>query len=384
MNWPCSAAIRRRSIAAWHRVEPMAADLHTLVVGRDAMGCRFEAAFNAGEHADATELGIAALDLVDAIEHRITVYHDTSELARLNATAASGWQTVSHDLFALLARARQWYDVTAGAFDIAAGALVRTWGFLRRQGRVPDAQALAAARAVSGMHLVELDAAERRVRFARPGVELNPGAIGKGWALDAAIGHLAHAGVRSVLMHGGQSSVRATGIQGPAVGARRGWRVGLAHPLRPGQRLATFTLVDRALGTSGSGTQFFLDRGRRLGHILDPRSGQPAEGALSATVLAPSAADADALATALYVLGREGLPVIAPRDSDVAAVLVTPGSGGGVRLLLANVPPDLMRIEAPLGVEIDDTTAKTQRGSAAAQLAGATQLPDAPQPPGRA
>jgi thiamine biosynthesis lipoprotein len=336
---------------------PMTPDLHTLILGRDAMGCRFEVVFNAGEHPDATELGIAALDVVDAVEDRLTVYRDTSELARLNATAASGWQPVSEELLAVLTRARRLHDATGGAFDIAAGALVRTWGFLRRAGRVPDAEALAIARAASGMHLLEIDAAARRVRFARGGVELNPGAIGKGLAIDAAIDHLAAAGVVSVLVHGGQSSVRALGIQGPAVGGRHGWRVGLAHPARPGRRLATFTLVDRALGTSGSGTQFFLDRGRRLGHILDPRTGEPADGVLSATVLAPCAADADALATALYVLGRDGLARVAPRDSGISAVLVEPAAGAAVRLVLANVPAEAIRIDEPSGVVVEDTTA---------------------------
>ena len=300
----------------------MASDLHTIVVGREAMGCRFEVAFNAGEHADATELGIDALDVVDAIEDRLTVYRDTSELARLNAAAASGWQTVSEDLFTLLARSRELHDATLGAYDIAAGSLVRTWGFLRRQGRTPDDDVLAAARAASGMHLVELDAAGRRVRFTRPGVEINPGAIGKGWAIDAAMSRLRDAGVQSALVHGGQSSVRAAGIQGPTTPGRRGWRVGLAHPLRPGRRLATFTLVDRALGTSGSGTQFFIDRGRRLGHILDPRTGRPAESSLIAvSVRAATSQRASALATGFFVLGPEAGPSMA-RTADIPALFL--------------------------------------------------------------
>jgi thiamine biosynthesis lipoprotein ApbE len=248
-----------------------AEDLHTLVVGREAMACRFEVAFNAGELPEATALAVDALDLVEEIEARISVYRDTSEFARLNATAAAGWQPVSRDVAALLGRARELWAATGGAFDIAAGALVRTWGFLARQGRTPAPADLAAALARSGMRHVELDEPGLRVRFASPGVELNPGAIGKGWALDRALDRLSTAGVKNVLVHGGASSVRAAGVHGPAVAGRRGWRVGLVDPLRPGRRLATLTLVDRALGTSGSGTQFFLDRGRRIGHILDPR-----------------------------------------------------------------------------------------------------------------
>jgi len=133
--------------------------MHSIVVGRDAMACRFEVVFNAGETADATELGVAALDLVDLIEDRITVYRDGSELMRLNATASEGWQPVAADLFELLVMARQLSERTGGGFDCASGALVRAWGFLERRGRIPTDEALQAARERSGMRLVELDLA---------------------------------------------------------------------------------------------------------------------------------------------------------------------------------------------------------------------------------
>jgi thiamine biosynthesis lipoprotein len=328
-------------------------ELHTLVVGREAMACRFEVVFNAGEVPDATELGLAALDLVDSIEDRITVYRESSELARLNATAAEGWQPLAGDVVALLTQGRRLHEKTGGAFDPAAGSLVRAWGFLRRQGRTPDAAMLASARERSGMAHVEIDEYAGRVRFTRPGIELNLGAIGKGWALDAVIGMLTAAGVGSVLVHGGSSSVRAVGVQGPTLPGRRGWRIGVRHPLRPGRRLATVTLVDAALGTSGSGTQFFVDRGRRLGHILDPRSGVPAEGVLSATVITPQAADADALSTALYVLGPAGLERIAPAGGDTAAILVVPSRNpASVRVLTANLDPDLVEWDPGEGLEV--------------------------------
>ncbi|RLS32133.1 MAG: FAD:protein FMN transferase [Planctomycetota bacterium] len=328
-------------------------DLHTLVVGRDAMACRFELVFNAGEVSDATELSIEALDLVDRIEDRITVYRDASEIAVINAAAASAWQPVAADIIELLSHCAQLHHLTAGAFDPAAGSLVRTWGFLRRQGRTPDAASLAAALAASGMQLVEIDRAGGRVRFTRRGVEINLGAIGKGWAIDRVVEMLSSAGVRSVLVHGGSSSVRACGIQGPSIPGREGWRVGVRHPLRPGRRLATVSLCDQALGTSGSGTQFFVDRGRRLGHILDPRTGIPAEGVLSATVITKAAADADALSTALYVLGPEGLGRIAPAGGETAAILVVPSrTAGAVRVLTANLPPERIDCAASEGIEV--------------------------------
>jgi len=329
----------------------MADDLHTLVVGREAMACRFEVVFNAGEVPGDTELAIDALDLVDAVEDRLSIYRPDSELSRINAAAADGWVDVSSDTWHLLARARELATATAGAFDPASGALVRAWGFQRRQGRVPEPAALEAAIAASGMRHVEFDDEARRVRFRRPGVELNPGAIGKGWALDRALALLAGRGVPSCLMHGGQSSVAARGTQGPAIGGRGGWRVGLRHPLRPGRRLATITLHDQALGTSGSGTQFFIDRGRRIGHILDPRSGLPAEGVVSATVIAESAADADALATALFVLGPAGLETVVAAGASGAILVLSAGSAP--RVLIANLAEDRVGFEPEPGLVVE-------------------------------
>jgi len=329
----------------------MADDLHTLVVGREAMACRFEVAFNAGEVPGDTELAIDALDLVDAVEERLSIYRPDSELSRINAAAADCWVDVSSDTWHLLTRARTLAEATSGAFDPASGSLVRAWGFQRRQGRVPEPAALQAALAVSGMRHVEFDDAARRIRFRRPGVELNPGAIGKGWALDRALALLASRGVPSCLLHGGQSSVAARGTQGPAIGGRAGWRVGLRHPLRPGRRLATITLHDQALGTSGSGTQFFIDRGRRIGHILDPRSGLPAEGVVSATVIAESAADADALATALFVLGRAGLETVVAAGASGAILVLS--AGGTPRVVVANLAADQVRVEPEPGLAVE-------------------------------
>lgn len=338
----------------------MADDLHTLVVGREAMACRFEVAFNAGEVPGDTELAIDALDLVDAVEQRLSIYRPDSELSRINAAAAAGWVDLSTDTWHLLVRARELAAATGGAFDPAAGALVSVWGFERRQGRVPEPAALEAAVAASGMRHVEFDDDARRIRFLRPGVSLNPGAVGKGWALDRALALLASRGVPSCLVHGGQSSVAARGIQGPAAGGRRGWRVGLRHPLRPGRRLATIALRDRALGTSGSGTQFYIDRGRRIGHILDPRTGLPAEGVVSATVIAESAADADALATALYVLGAAGVKTVVAAGASGAILVLNAGTT--TRVVLANLASDEVEIDPEPGLTIDRVDVATDVG----------------------
>jgi len=188
--------------------------------------------------------------------------------------------------------------------------------------------------------LVELDADRRTVRFLKAGVELNLGSIGKGYALDRVAEMLDAAEIDDYLIQGGQSSVTAKGSR--LTGSESdGWLVGLGHPLRPGSRLGYVRLRDRALGTSGSASQFFRHNGRRYSYIVDPRTGQAAEGVLSATVLAPQAARADALATGFFVLGREKAVEFCRSHPELAAILICPASGSpGFEIIKIGVPDE--------------------------------------------
>jgi thiamine biosynthesis lipoprotein len=161
------------------------------------------------------------------------------------------------------------------------------------------------------------------VRYLRPGLEINLGSIGKGYALDRAAAIVrGRRNLPGALLHGGHSSVYAIGIE---PGDERGWAVGLGHPWEPGRRIALLRLRDRALGTSAATFRHLEHDGRRLGHILDPRSGWPAEGVALASAVAPSAAEADALATAFYILGAEKTRAYCDAHPDVGAVLLLEG-----------------------------------------------------------
>ena len=307
---------------------PRRGDPHYLVtVSRRAMACDFVIYLNAGQYVDGTDASLEALDLVDRLEDQLTVYRDTSELIEVNRRAGAAEVEVESGLFDLLHLALHIHDETDGAFDVTAGPLSQAWGFSRREGRVPDEDEIEAALDRIGSRYVQLDEAVRTVRFLRSDMELGVNGIGKGYALDRGGAVLHEAGVTDFLFHGGQSSVLASGSHAAAGG--RGWTVGLRHPMRLQQRVAEFFLRDRALGTSGSGTQFFHSAGRRYGHILDPRTGRPAEGVYSATVLAPTAAEADALATAFYVLGPDRAKEVCQRRPELAMAIVCPGPREG-------------------------------------------------------
>jgi thiamine biosynthesis lipoprotein len=259
-----------------------------------------------------------ALDGIDRLEAQLTVFRETSEVALINRRAAENEVEVEPRLFELLRLCKQLHHETGGAFDITAGPLIRCWGFLRREGRVPDSTELERARELSGTPKMILDPARRTLRFALKGVEINLGSIGKGYALDCIGAEMRRRGVRSALVSGGSSSVLAIG--GGVDG--RGWAVGLRHPRLRDQRIAVLKLRDSAMATSGSAEQHFESGGKRYGHIIDPRSGMPAEGVASVTVVASSAALADGLATAFYVGGRELAERYCSTHSEVLALMI--------------------------------------------------------------
>ncbi len=302
------------------------------------MACEFEVQLAANRRDGSTERALAALDLVETLEDQMTIYRADSDVLRINRAAAQRPVAVEPRLFTLLQLAARLHRETHGAFDITSSPLSEAWGFSRRQGQVPSDAAIAAALERVGMDDVELDAVNRTVRFLRPGLSLHLNSIGKGYALDRMAEQLDSItgaegdAVGDYLLHGGRSSVLARGCCPVGVTApdtKPAWTIGIPHPLAAGRRLAEVDLVNEAIGTSGSGTQFFEHAGRRYGHLLDPRTGRPAEGVFSATVVAPTAAEADALSTAFYVMGVNEAADYCADHAEIGAILVAAGDAAG-------------------------------------------------------
>jgi thiamine biosynthesis lipoprotein len=244
----------------------------------------------------AIDLACRALDLIDQLEDQLTVYRDDSEVSRLNACAHAGPVEVERKLFDLLEQAIALSRETAGAYDVTAGALSEAWGFVRGPRRVPDPAALAEARECTGWHHLRLDPVRRTVAFDRAGVQINLGSIGKGYALGSPPGTLAGR-----------------------------WEIAVRNPFDASSPLGTIRLRNRGLGTSGTVFQQFVVDGKAYGHLIDPRTGEPAEGPASVTVAAPTAALADALSTAFYLLGAEAAHAYAERHPEIGVVIVNEG-----------------------------------------------------------
>ncbi len=309
-----ATALTRRNFMAFDFGDRRGDAAHWMRVHRVAMACRFEVMLSSDD-AGRIHAARAALDDADEVESLLTVFRETSETVAVNQRAATEPVAVSAPLFDLLTRCAALHAETGGAFDVTSTPLSRCWGLLQREGRLPPRDALAAARQAVGMQHVQLDADRRTVRFARRGVELNFAAIGKGFALDRMRTVLGQCGATRALLSAGGGSVLAIGGRG------RGFPVDL-RPRLAARRAGRLWLRNAAVGTSGAGEPFVEVDGRRYGDIIDPRSGQPAEGVLGASVITRDAATADALSTAFMIGGPDLARDYCARHDETMAVLV--------------------------------------------------------------
>ena len=300
-----------------------------------------------GENADAVTFA-AAFKAIEGVDALLSAHRDDSALARLNRSAADGAVPVSDELFALLRRCNRYTERTDGAFDLTVLPLSLLWGFHDGPGRIPEPGAIDGALARVGWSLVELDTMQRAVSFRAPGVGLDFGAVGKGYAADRAAEALAESGVWDALIDVGGTLIALGSPPGRAI-----WRVGVRHPRRSGSLLGVLELVDRAVGTSGDYERYFFEDGRRYAHLFDPRTGRPARGLASVTVVAATGEEADAYATGLFVMGPDRALGRAQELGLDALIAVAEGDGEGSPVTLDMTPgiAALFRTEPSAGVE---------------------------------
>ncbi|MGH9719018.1 MAG: FAD:protein FMN transferase, partial [Bryobacteraceae bacterium] len=196
---------------------------------------------------------------------------------------------------------------------ISVGPLMKVWGFYKGTGRLPHRAEVRNALARVGYRKVVLDTRERTVRFEREGVELDPGGIGKGYAVDRMVGILKSSGVRTALISAGSSSIYAMG----APPGEPGWTINIRHPKDERLTVANVVLKDESMSTSGNYEKFFFAGGRIYSHIMDPRTGYPAQGILSVSVVAPTALATEAWTKPFFVNGRQWAAKNRPRDVRV-------------------------------------------------------------------
>jgi thiamine biosynthesis lipoprotein len=267
---------------------------------------------------------LLALHRVDSLMSNWTT---TSEIARLNREASAGPVVVQPEVLDVLLAARRVGVASDGAFDPTVEPLVRVWGFLGGTPRVPDAAEIEAVRDRVGWRHVHLDATAGTLRLDGEGVRMDLGGIAKGYGVDRVGMVLADAGVADALVDLSGNML----LRGSPPGRDR-WRIGIRNPAPGEPPLGRLDLTDTALATSGNYEQFVSRDGRRYGHILDPRTGWPATGLESVTVVTARAMDADVWATALLVMGPDAARALAGARDDLAVVLLERTAAGGAVL----------------------------------------------------
>lgn len=266
---------------------------------------------------------LASLLVFHHVDSLMSNWTETSEVARINREAGNGPITIDREVAAVVACALDVSRATKGAEDITVEPIVRLWGFLGGTRRVPSADEIKAVLPRVGYQKIRLDPAASTIAFARDDVRIDLGGIAKGYAVDGAADVLRKAGITNALVDltGNMMAI------GSAPG-HDGWVVGVRDPSRQDAHLLRVHLHDEGISTSGDYEQFIDAGGKRYGHIMDPRTGAPAQGVSSVTVVSKNALTCDAWDTGLFVLGSEKARRIAKARDDIAIIVIEPAAGG--------------------------------------------------------
>jgi thiamine biosynthesis lipoprotein len=241
-----------------------------------------------------------ALSEAKRLDGLLSNYLLEGELSRVNQLGTRGSMTLSSDLFQFLLACRAYSRASEGTFDITVGPLMKAWGFYKGTGELPQPEEVVQALGRVGYKNIILDEQNMTVRLAKEGVELDPGGIGKGFAVDKMVEILKHREVHSALIIAGGSTIYGLGTPPN----EPGWEVTIKDPRQPSKVAETLSLKNEAVSTSGNLEKFFWADGKIWGHIIDPRTGYPAMGTLSVSVIAPRSVDSEAWTKPYYILGR--------------------------------------------------------------------------------
>ncbi len=302
---------------------------------QDIMGTRISVSFWLDDKARAEAAMAAAMTEMRRVDNEFSPYKETSQLSRLNRLApeASAVQplTISAELSLLLSRSLHYGKLSDGAFDITFASLGRYYDY--RQGKAPDAATREANLPAINYQWVKLDAEKHQVYFAHPRVYVDLGGIAKGYAVDRVIDVLQRDfGITQASVSAGGDSRVLGNKQG------RPWLVGIKNPRDQADIAITLPLENTAISTSGDYERYFVDdTGQRVHHILNPRTGESAQGIASVSILGPKAFDTDALSTTVFVLGVDKGMALIDTLPDFDAIIIT--SSGKVHYSKGLAPP---------------------------------------------
>ena len=289
------------------------------------MGTRFSVAVVPELAFDQQHLQAQIYASLEDVEQRMSTYRSNSEVSQFNQSSSTDWMPVSRQLCDAVAEAIEFGDLTDGAFDITVGPLVNLWGFGPDDSRIepPSAEAIEAAMSATGRKHLHADCGIPAIRKDRADLYIDLSAYAKGLAADEIAALLDNEGFANYLVEIG-GDLRARGHNA----SKEKWRIAIEKPDQPGSAVEKIIHISNlSVATSGDYRNFFEFEGQRYSHTIDPRTGRPVTHDLaSVTVLGASAAFADAMATALMVLGPEAGMAFAERERVAADLLLRDGS----------------------------------------------------------
>jgi thiamine biosynthesis lipoprotein len=289
----------------------------------DAMGTTYTIdayGASAGLLESATE---SAFDEVRRLDQLLSNYLPGSELSQVNQRAYESPVRVSKEFFELLQDCFAYSRKSEGSFDITVGPLMKVWGFYKGSGHLPHRAEVRAALDHIGYEHVRLDSENLTVRFTEPGMSLDPGGVGKGYAVDRMAAILRDSGITSALISGGGSSIYGIGVP-PADSS--GWYISIRDPKDDNKKASELYLHDNSVSTSGNYEKFFWAEGKLYSHIMNPRTGYPSEGMLSVSVVSPKTLDSEVWAKPYYILGRAWAQQHKPKDFRILMCEDKPGA----------------------------------------------------------
>ena len=266
----------------------------------DAMGSTYSVVVYGSDEARLRAAVEDASEEARRLDHLLSNYLPASEWSQVNREASTKPVRVSTELFQLLAACVEYSRESDGAFDITVGPLMKVWGFYKGSGHLPHRAEVRGAMAHVGYQNILLNPADHSVRFAKEGVEIDPGGIGKGYAVDKMVAILKEDGVTSALVSASGSSIYGLG----APPNEPGWKIKIRDPKDASKTAAEVVLHDNSLSTSGNYEKFFFAEGKLYSHIMDPRTGYPSEGMLAVSVVSPKTIDSEAWCKPYYIRGR--------------------------------------------------------------------------------
>jgi FAD:protein FMN transferase len=267
-------------------------------------------------HDEANEAITAGFQEIKRLEQLLSTWIPSSELSKVNAAAGRSAVKVSLETMAVVRKALQVAEMTDGAFNIAIGPAIDAWN-ISDDPRLPTSEELAALKPLVDLQYVHTDVWERTIHLQKPGMRIDVGGIGKGYAADQAVLVMKKAGAAAgvVALSG---DIKTFGRMPDG----RRFPVGILHPRQEGEILVEIDLEDEAISTAGDYERFFDKDGIRYHHILDPQTLQPARGCQSVSVIAKEGVWADGLDTGIFVLGAERGMELVEQLEDVEAIIV--------------------------------------------------------------